>query len=93
MCADAGYPLPTEGALPYKARAPFVVGLSSPVDELSVCLNDDRDAPIGVCLAVQRGADGKWRGTLPKNLRGTRRLGISVRAAAGDAHYVAALAR
>jgi hypothetical protein len=93
LCADAAYPLKTEGAVPYRARAPFVIGTSEPVDTLTVCLANERDVPTAVCLAVARGSDGKWRGRFPKNLRGAKRLSLSVTAGNSDAHYAAALAR
>ena len=95
-CADAAYPVPTTGALPWRARAPIVFGTSFPVDTLTPCLtrvSDGRETPLGVCLAVERGGDGKWRGRLPKNLRGANRLMIDVTAGNNDARYSAALAR
>jgi hypothetical protein len=98
VCADAAYPLPTEGVLPWRARAPFVVGLSEPVEgsTFTVCLArvaDGREVRSDVCLAVERGADGKYRGRLPKNLRGANRLWIQIYGQGYDAQYSAAIAR
>jgi hypothetical protein len=96
MCGDAAYPLPTQGALPWRPRAPLVFGTSAPVDRLEPCLSrveDGRDTPLNVCLAVQRGSDGKWRGQLPKNLRGANRLWIWVERGTDQAHYSAAISR
>jgi hypothetical protein len=96
MCGDMAYPLPTEGALPWKPRAPLVFGTSFPVDSLSPCLSrvdGQQETPLNVCLVVQRGADDKWRGQMPKNLREANRLSIFVTQGHNDAHYSAAIAR
>ena len=94
LCADMAYPLPTQGTVPWRARAPVVFGTSAPVDTLDPCLSrveGGSERPLGVCLKVERGADGKFRGRLPKNLRGANRLSIFVTAPQGDAHYSAAI--
>jgi hypothetical protein len=96
MCADGVYGH-SDKALKWKARAPLVFGLSSPVDSLEPCLmrieSEGRATPLGVCLVVTRGDDGKWRGTLPKNLRGANSLSVFVRSGRNDAFYAVSIAR
>ncbi|MDQ3934808.1 MAG: hypothetical protein M3340_09290 [Actinomycetota bacterium] len=81
VCGDGVY-RHTERALPYKPRAPLVFGTSFPVEGLSACLmrigDDGRVAPLGVCLPLTRGEDAKWRGQMPKNLRGANSLWVHV---------------
>ena len=96
MCADGVYGH-SETALKWKARAPLVVGTTAPVDSLEPCLmrveGEGNATEIGVCLKVVRGADGKWRGQLPKNLRGANSLRVFVRAGRNDAFYAVSIER
>lgn len=96
MCADGIYGH-SETALPWKARAPLVFGTSAPVDTLGACLTkiheDGRATPLDVCLALVRGDDNKWRGQLPKNLRGANSLRVIVTAGRNDAFYAVSIER
>jgi hypothetical protein len=96
MCADGIY-RHTEKALPWKARAPLVFGTSFPVDSLETCLmrieDDGRVTSLNVCLALARGDDAKWRGRMPKNLRGANSLSVFLRSGRNDAFYAVSVAR
>ena len=96
MCADGVYGH-SEKALMWKARAPLVLGTSAPVDTLEACLTkihgDGRVTPLDVCLAVARGDDGKWRGQLPKNLRGANSIRVFVTSGRNDAFYAVSVER
>ena len=97
LCGDGVYGH-TERALPWKPRAPLVFGTSFPVDDLDACLmrigDDGRVTPLNVCLALTRGDDAKWRGRMPKDLRGANSLWVHVDGPGGNgAEYAVSVRR
>jgi hypothetical protein len=96
MCADGLYGH-SETALKWKARAPLVFGTSAPMETLEACLTkvheEGRATPLDVCLALVRGDDNKWRGQLPKNLRGANSLRVIVTSGKNDAFYAVSIER
>ena len=95
-CADGIY-RHTEVALEWRPRAPLVFGTSARVDDLDACLmrvkGEGAVEPLGVCLALNRGTDGKWRGRMPKNLRGANSFHVHVRAGRNSADYAISVER